>query len=32
MNTTPPLTQEQREATLGGIGCVRKRKEDVRFI
>ena len=30
MNTTPPLTQEQREATLGGIGCARKRKEPSR--
>lgn len=26
------LTSEQREATLGGIGSARKRKEDARFI
>ena len=26
------MTHEEREATLGGIGCARKRKEDVRFI
>ena len=28
----PTLTHEQREATLRGIGCRRKRKEDARFI
>ena len=33
MATDPAtLTQEQREATLGGIGSARKRKEDARFI
>src|SRR6202000_1041941 len=32
MTAMPPLTQEEREATLGGSGCARKRKEDVRFI
>ncbi|HSA82633.1 MAG TPA: molybdopterin cofactor-binding domain-containing protein, partial [Geminicoccaceae bacterium] len=26
------MTQEEREATLGGIGSARKRKEDVRFV
>ncbi|HIM77561.1 MAG TPA: carbon-monoxide dehydrogenase large subunit [Rhodospirillales bacterium] len=26
------MTLEEREATLGGIGCARKRKEDIRFI
>ena len=26
------MTQEEREATLGGIGCARKRKEDIRFV
>ena len=26
------MTQEEREATLGGIGCARKRKEDARFV
>ena len=27
-----PLTLEEREKTLGGIGTARKRKEDIRFI
>ncbi|MEE8536025.1 MAG: aerobic carbon-monoxide dehydrogenase large subunit, partial [Kiloniellales bacterium] len=27
-----PLTREQREEALGGVGCARKRKEDARFI
>ena len=26
------MTQEEREATLGGIGSARKRKEDIRFV
>ncbi|CAN0605871.1 unnamed protein product, partial [Ectocarpus sp. 12 AP-2014] len=26
------MTLEEREATLGGVGTARKRKEDVRFI
>ena len=26
------MTQKEREATLGGIGCARKRKEDIRFV
>ncbi len=32
MSEAPVLTQEEREATLGGIGTARKRKEDLRFI
>jgi aerobic carbon-monoxide dehydrogenase large subunit len=32
MTDAMEMTLEQREATLGGIGCARKRKEDVRFI
>jgi carbon-monoxide dehydrogenase large subunit len=32
MTAMPPLTHEEREATLGGVGCARKRKEDIRFI
>jgi len=32
MSEAPVMTQEQREATLGGIGTARKRKEDLRFI
>jgi aerobic carbon-monoxide dehydrogenase large subunit len=26
------MTQEEREAMLGGIGSARKRKEDIRFV
>ncbi|WP_020174914.1 aerobic carbon-monoxide dehydrogenase large subunit [Methyloferula stellata] len=29
--TPPPLTKEQREAKLEGMGCKRKRVEDIRF-
>ena len=32
MTDAQDMTLEQREATLGGIGSARKRKEDVRFI
>ena len=32
MTDTKEMTHEEREATLGGIGCARKRKEDIRFI
>jgi len=32
MTDTKEMTLEEREATLGGIGCARKRKEDIRFI
>ena len=32
MTDTSEMTLEEREATLGGIGVARKRKEDVRFI
>jgi len=32
MNDVAELTVEEREATLGGIGSARKRKEDARFI
>ncbi|MDH3919114.1 MAG: molybdopterin-dependent oxidoreductase, partial [Rhodospirillales bacterium] len=32
MTDATEMTQEEREATLGGIGCARKRKEDIRFI
>ncbi len=32
MNDAAELTLEEREATLGGIGTARKRKEDARFI
>ncbi len=32
MTDTAEMTLEEREATLGGIGTARKRKEDVRFI
>ena len=32
MSEAPVMTQEEREATLGGIGTARKRKEDLRFI
>jgi carbon-monoxide dehydrogenase large subunit len=32
MSDSKEMTLEQREATLGGIGSARKRKEDVRFI
>jgi len=32
MNEIKELTHEEREATLGGIGCAKKRKEDIRFI
>ena len=32
MTDATEMTLEQREATLGGIGCARKRKEDIRFI
>jgi len=32
MSEAPVMTQEEREATLGGIGMARKRKEDLRFI
>ena len=32
MSNATEMTLEQREATLGGIGCARRRKEDVRFI
>jgi len=32
MSDATEMTLEQREATIGGIGCARRRKEDVRFI
>jgi len=32
MTDATEMTLEEREATLGGIGCARKRKEDIRFI
>ena len=32
MNDVKEMTLEEREATLGGIGSARKRKEDARFI
>ena len=32
MSDATEMTHEQREATIGGIGCARRRKEDVRFI
>ncbi|MEJ2120966.1 MAG: aerobic carbon-monoxide dehydrogenase large subunit [Alphaproteobacteria bacterium] len=32
MNDVAEMTVEEREATLGGIGSARKRKEDARFI
>ena len=32
MSAVTELTHEQREATLRGIGCSRKRKEDARLI
>ncbi len=32
MTEAKEMTLEEREATLGGIGCARKRKEDIRFI
>ncbi len=32
MSDAPELTLEEREATIGGIGTARKRKEDARFI
>ncbi len=32
MTDATQMTLEEREATLGGIGSARKRKEDVRFI
>ena len=32
MTDTKEMTLEEREATLGGIGVARKRKEDIRFI
>jgi carbon-monoxide dehydrogenase large subunit len=32
MNDAAEMTLEEREATLGGIGSARKRKEDARFI
>ena len=32
MSEVKELTLEEREATLGGVGTARKRKEDVRFI
>ena len=32
MNDVKEMTLEEREATLGGIGTARKRKEDARFI
>jgi hypothetical protein len=32
MSAVVELTHEQREATLRGIGCSRKRKEDARLI
>ena len=32
MTDAAEMTHEEREATLGGIGCARKRKEDIRFI
>ena len=32
MTDATEMTLEEREATLGGIGCARRRKEDIRFI
>ncbi len=32
MNDTQEMTLEEREASIGGIGSARKRKEDARFI
>ena len=32
MPDTPIPSAAEREETLGGVGCARKRKEDIRFI
>jgi len=32
MSDAIEMTHEEREASLGGVGCAKKRKEDIRFI